>query len=90
MYMYVGPPFNPTTHTDTHTHTHTQPTPQPPSGVFPWAIFAFAWLGWTFDFLDLVLLGFMKTEVAKDLRITEREEAWMLGELVYRGERVRE
>ena len=34
---------------------------------------------WTFDFLDLVLLGFVKSEVVKDLSITERDEAWMLG-----------
>lgn len=34
---------------------------------------------WTFDFLDLVLLGFVKSMVAEDLGITERDEAWMLG-----------
>lgn len=34
---------------------------------------------WTFDFLDLVLLGFVKAAVAKDLGITQRDEAWMLG-----------
>ena len=36
-------------------------------GRFPIAIFVFAFLGWTFDFYDLVLLGFLKDHVAHDL-----------------------
>jgi len=38
----------------------------PAATRFPFAIFAFAFLGWTFDFYDLVLLGFIKDAVARD------------------------
>ena len=46
---------------------------------FPWKLFAFAFFGWTFDFYDLVLLGFVKDPVAHDLHLTPNVEAWMLG-----------
>jgi MFS family permease len=43
------------------------------------AIFLFAFLGWTFDFYDLVLLGFIKDAVARDLHLTRAAEGWLLG-----------
>jgi MFS family permease len=46
---------------------------------FPVAIFAFAFLGWTFDFYDLVLLGFIKDAVARDLHMSRAAEGWLLG-----------
>ena len=48
-------------------------------GRFPVAIFLFAFLGWTFDFYDLVLLGFLKDSVARDLHMSHVAEAWLLG-----------
>lgn len=46
---------------------------------FPIAIFVFAFLGWTFDFYDLVLLGFLKDHVARDLHLSHTAESWLLG-----------
>jgi MFS family permease len=46
---------------------------------FPIAIFVFAFLGWTFDFYDLVLLGFLKDHVARDLHLSRTAESWLLG-----------
>ena len=42
-------------------------------------IYAFALLGWAFDFYDLVLLGFLVDPVARDLGLTETGRAWLLG-----------
>ncbi|MGA3123858.1 MAG: MFS transporter [Polyangiaceae bacterium] len=42
-------------------------------------VYLFALLGWTFDFYDLVLLGFMKDPVARDLHLSRPEQAWLLG-----------
>jgi len=53
---------------------------QPPDDrPFPLKIFLFAFFGWTFDFYDLVLLGFLKEHVGHDLHLTHSAEAWMLG-----------
>jgi MFS family permease len=46
---------------------------------FPVAIFLFAFAGWTFDFYDLVLLGFLKDAVGRDLHLSHTAEAWLLG-----------
>src|SRR5580692_783262 len=46
---------------------------------FPWRLFLFAFFGWTFDFYDLVLLGFVKDPIAHDLHLTPTVEAWVLG-----------
>lgn len=46
---------------------------------FPTKLFLFAFFGWTFDFYDLVLLGFLKDDVGKSLSLTPHTEAWMLG-----------
>lgn len=42
-------------------------------------IYAFALLGWAFDFYDLVLLGFLVEPVAHDLGLNETGRAWLLG-----------
>jgi MFS family permease len=42
-------------------------------------VYLFALLGWTFDFYDLVLLGFIKDPVARDLHLSRPQEAWLLG-----------
>lgn len=46
---------------------------------FPTRIFVFAFLGWTFDFYDLVLLGFLKDAVGRDLHLSHMAESWLLG-----------
>ena len=46
---------------------------------FPLGLFVFAFLGWTFDFYDLVLIGFVKDDVVRDLGLTHGAEPWMLG-----------
>jgi MFS family permease len=48
-------------------------------GRFPVAIFLFAFAGWTFDFYDLVLLGFLRESVARDLHLSHAAQAWLLG-----------
>jgi MFS family permease len=47
--------------------------------AFPTRLFLFAFLGWTFDFYDLVLLGFVKEAVGHDLGLSHQAESWMLG-----------
>ena len=42
-------------------------------------IYLFALLGWTFDFYDLVLLGFALPRVAGDLHLSLQSKAWLLG-----------
>jgi MFS family permease len=42
-------------------------------------IYLFALLGWTFDFYDLVLLGFLIKPVAADLHLSPLAKAWLLG-----------
>ena len=39
----------------------------------------FAFFGWTFDFYDLALLGFLREPVARDLSMSAATETWMLG-----------
>jgi MFS family permease len=46
---------------------------------FPIRLFAFAFLGWAFDFYDLVLIGFVKAPVGDTFHLSEASEAWMLG-----------
>jgi MFS family permease len=47
--------------------------------AFPTRLFLFAFLGWAFDFYDLVLLGFVKEPVGHTFALNETKEAWMLG-----------
>src|SRR5690242_19336136 len=47
--------------------------------AFPTRLFVFAFLGWTFDFYDLVLFGFIKDRVAHDLGLAHQYESWLLG-----------
>jgi MFS family permease len=46
---------------------------------FPTKIFLFAFFGWAFDFYDLVLLGFLKDDVGRDLHLSHTAESWLLG-----------
>ena len=48
-------------------------------GRFPTRLFLFVFFGWTFDFYDLVLLGFLREHVAHDLVLGHAAERWMLG-----------
>jgi MFS family permease len=49
------------------------------SRAFPTRLYLFALAGWTFDFYDLVLLGFLKEAVGRDLHLSAEAESWMLG-----------
>ena len=51
--------------------------PRPARSVF--RLYLFALLGWTFDFYDLVLLGFLMDPVARDLGLSAIEKTWLLG-----------
>src|SRR4051812_8556501 len=55
--------------------------PQSEPGVdrFPLKLFLFAFFGWVFDFYDLVLLGFVKDAVGKDLGFSHGTDGWVLG-----------
>jgi MFS family permease len=53
------------------------PPVPPPRSVAK--VYLFALLGWTFDFYDLVLLGFLMDPVARDLALSPTEKAWLLG-----------
>lgn len=46
---------------------------------FPLKLFLFAFFGWVFDFYDLVLLGFLKDAVGRELGFTHATEGWILG-----------
>ena len=56
----------------------------PVSARFPVAIFVYAFLGWTFDFYDLVLLGFLRDVVGRDLGMSQSAEWWLLGIAMWR------
>jgi MFS family permease len=53
--------------------------PIAPDAVRIGRLYLFAMLGWTFDFYDLVLLGFIKDPVARDLHLSRPQETWLLG-----------
>jgi MFS family permease len=46
---------------------------------FPVRVWLISFLGWTFDFYDLMLISFLLIPIAKDLRLTGPEEALILG-----------
>ncbi len=46
---------------------------------FPLRLFFFVFFGWTFDFYDLVLLGFVREHVSRDLSLGHAQDRWMLG-----------
>jgi MFS family permease len=49
------------------------------SSRFPVRLFVFVFLGWTFDFYDLALFGFLREQVSSELQLSHGAEAWMLG-----------
>ena len=46
---------------------------------FPYRLFLFAFLGWTFDFYDLVLFAYIKDAVSHDFHLSHQVESWLLG-----------
>jgi MFS family permease len=46
---------------------------------FPFRTWLISFLGWTFDFYDLVLFSFVLIPIGYDLKLTERQEALLLG-----------
>jgi MFS family permease len=46
---------------------------------FPVRLFLFAFFGWTFDFYDLVLIGFLRDAVGSAFHLSHSAEVWMLG-----------
>jgi MFS family permease len=46
---------------------------------FPTRLYLFALAGWTFDFYDLVLLGFLREPIGRDLHLSPTTESWLLG-----------
>ena len=49
------------------------------SGRFPVRVWLISFLGWTFDFYDLMLISFLLIPMGKDLGLTAPEEALILG-----------
>ncbi len=60
-------------------------TPEAPSEAahasqhFPVRIWLISFLGWMFDFYDLVLFSFLLIPIGRDLKLTEPQEAVLLG-----------
>jgi MFS family permease len=46
---------------------------------FPVRVWLISFLGWTFDFYDLILFSFLLIPIGKDLVLTEAEEGLLLG-----------
>jgi MFS family permease len=46
---------------------------------FPFRTWLISFLGWTFDFYDLVLFSFVLIPIGRDLRLSDRQEALLLG-----------
>ena len=44
-----------------------------------WRVLAFCWLGWVFDFHDLILFAFTKAAVARDLALPDVSVQWVEG-----------
>ena len=49
------------------------------SARFPFRIWLISFLGWTFDFYDLMLFSFLLIPLGRDLNLTEAQEAVLLG-----------
>lgn len=50
-----------------------------PFAVRHWRVLLFCWLGWVFDFYDLVLFSFCKRAIASDLALDPVSVAWIEG-----------
>ena len=46
---------------------------------FPVRVWLISFLGWTFDFYDLILFSFLLIPIGRDLRLSEPQEALLLG-----------
>ena len=49
------------------------------AGRFPVRVWLIAFLGWMFDFYDLILFSFLLIPIGKDLSLSESEESILLG-----------
>ena len=49
------------------------------AGKFPFKTWFISFLGWLFDFYDLILFSFVLIPIGKDLHLSESQEALLLG-----------
>ena len=54
-------------------------TPVAAPDRFPVRIWLISFLGWTFDFYDLILFSFLLIPIGRDLKLSEPQEAVLLG-----------
>jgi MFS family permease len=54
-------------------------TSKPTSARFPFGTWLIAFTGWMFDFYDLVLFSFLLIPITRELALTDREQAVLLG-----------
>lgn len=47
--------------------------------TFPYRLFLFAFLGWTFDFYDLVLYSYVKDAISHEFHLSRGVESWLAG-----------
>lgn len=47
--------------------------------TFPFRLFLYAFLGWTFDFYDLVLFAYIKDPISREFHLSHSAESWLLG-----------
>lgn len=47
--------------------------------TFPYRLFLYAFLGWTFDFYDLVLFAYIKDPISQEFHLSHSAESWLLG-----------
>ena len=50
-----------------------------PAAARPWRVLVFCWLGWVFDFYDLILFSFTKGAIAGDLQLALSDVQWIEG-----------
>jgi MFS family permease len=60
-------------------HDEEQAAAPPAPARFPVRTWLISFLGWTFDFYDLVLFSFVLIPIGRDLGLTETQEALLLG-----------
>lgn len=60
-----------------------EPSPPPPASPLfagtAWRVLLFCWLGWVFDFYDLILFSFTKRTIAAELELTAVAVGWIEG-----------
>jgi MFS family permease len=56
-----------------------EPVPAPEADSRLKVTAALCWVGWVFDFYDLILIAFLITAIEKSLHCTPEQSAWLLG-----------